>query len=109
MIKIPLIDQNDFIVEAALEGATYFLHFSWNSEVGYWVMSIESAFNEAILSGVVLSPNTPLLKSFHHTAVPPGEFIAYVDDRTTQRIGRNDFLSGKAALYYLTEEEHAPV
>lgn len=107
MITIPTIDQNDFVVEADLEGVTYFLHLAWNSEAGYWVMAIENASNEAILNGVVLSPNTPLLKSFHYLTVPPGEFVAYVDDAMVERIGRDDFLNGKAQLVYLTADDYA--
>ena len=61
MITIPMLDQNSFVVEASLDDLTYFLRFDWNSEAQIWVMGISNANNEAVLQGVVLLSNTPLL------------------------------------------------
>lgn len=107
MIRLNMVDQNDFIIEADLEGVTYFLRFSWNSEAGIWVMHVENSLNEAILSGLVLAPNVGLSRGFHYLGMPPGEFVAYTDDRTKQRIGRDDFITEKAIMYYVLEAELA--
>lgn len=104
MIPIPFIDQNSFVIEAGLEEMTYFLRFDWNSEAQMWTMAIQNARNEALLQGVVLVPNTPLLEQFRHLAVPPGEFIVYAEDDNL-RIGRDTLLAESATLYYLTEAE----
>lgn len=106
MIAIPLVDQNSFMVEAGLEERTYFLRFDWNSEAAIWTMAIQDAGAQAVLTGVVLVPNSPLLDQFRHLSVPPGEFVVYAlnDDLV---IGRDTFISGAATLYYLTEAEVA--
>lgn len=106
MIVLPLIDQNDFVLEANLDDITYFLRFSWNSEAEIWVMGIENANNEIILQGVVLVANVALLAQFRSFDLPAGEFIAYVDNDLAT-IGRNSFLDGTAVLYYMTEAEYA--
>ena len=106
MIQIPMRDQNSFVIEAGLEDVTFFLRFDWNSEAGIWVMGIANARNEDIIRGLALVPNTPLLEQFRHLAVPAGEFVVYANDDDL-RIGRDTFLTGAAALYYLTEAEVA--
>lgn len=104
MIKIPMQDKNSFVLEAGLEDITFFLRFDWNSEAGIWVMGIANAKNEDIVRGLVLVPNTPLLKQFRHLAVPAGEFVVYASDDDLQ-VGRDTFLDGTATLYYLMENE----
>ncbi|WP_237173048.1 phage baseplate plug family protein [Paracandidimonas lactea] len=106
MITIPLIDQNSFVIEASLEDRTYFLRFDWNSEAGIWTMATQDAGSQAVLTGVVLVPNSPLLDQFRHLAVPPGEFIVYALNNDLV-LGRDTFLAGAATLYYLTEAEVA--
>ncbi|TFL14224.1 hypothetical protein CSC67_08715 [Pusillimonas caeni] len=106
MIPIPFIDQNSFIIEASLDDTTYFLRFDWNSEAQLWTMAIQDARSEAVLQGVVLVPNTPLLDQFRHLAVPRGEFVVYAQDDNLQ-IGRDTLLTQSATLYYLTEAEVA--
>lgn len=106
MITIPMIGQNDFLLEAALDDVTYFLHFSWNSEAEFWVMGIQNANNDVVLQGVVLVPNVALLNQFKTHAVPRGEFVAYAEN-PLERLGRDSFTSGRAVLFYMTEAEYA--
>lgn len=108
MIKIPLADLNDFILEASLEGTTYFLHFSWNTEGQFWTMGVRNAANVAVLRSVVLVPNTPLLEQYTTFAVPPGEFVAYTDDPLAV-IDRNSFANEQATLYYIPAAEFAAI
>lgn len=104
MIRIPVPDQNSSVVEASLGEITYFLRLDWNAEAQIWTMGIANARNEDVLRGVVLVPNTPLLGQFQHLRIPPGEFVAYVED---DQIGRNTFANGRARLLYLTEDDLA--
>lgn len=104
MIRIPLVDLNDFVIEAALEETTYFLRFSWNSEAQFWTLGIRNARNEIILQSIVMVANTPLLRQFPTYAVPPGELIAYMDN-PNGIIGRESFLTDEATLYYLPSTE----
>ena len=106
MIPIPLIDANDFLLEATLEDVTYFLHFSWNSEAEFWVLGVQNANNAVLIQGVVMVPNAALLTYYRAYALPPGEFVAYQEDMTAS-LNRSSFRDGRAMLYYLTEDEYA--
>lgn len=105
MIEIPWVDQNSFVIEASLEGASYFLSFNWNSEAQFWVLGLQDAHTKSILSGLVLVPNTTLLDQFRHLNVPPGEFVVDVQDEKLQ-LTRSSFLSGQANFFYLSRQEH---
>lgn len=105
MIEIPVIDANDSLTEVELEGNTYFLRMSWNSEGEFWVMAIEDYTNSTILAGVRVVPDVPLLAMLHHLAVPRGEFWAILMDETRQDFTRDDFTAGTGALVYVEEDE----
>lgn len=105
MIAIPLVDQNSFVIEASLEGASYFLSFDWNSEARVWVLGLQDAHTSSLLSGVLLVPNTPLLEQFRHLRLPPGEFVVDMQDEKRQ-LGRDSFLSGQATFFYLSRQEY---
>ena len=101
---IPVIDANDSLLEAELDGRTYFLNLSWNSEAQLWTLSIENADNELIISSILLSPNTPLLKPYRHLSVPAGEMVAILENNNTM-IGRQDFVTGIAKLVYVSVDD----
>lgn len=101
---IPVIDANDSLLEAELDGRTYFLNLSWNSEARLWTLSIENADNELIISSILLSPNKPLLKPYRHLSVPAGEMVAILENNNTM-IGRQDFVTGIAKLVYVSVDD----
>lgn len=105
MIKIPLIDANDFVVEAELDDVTYYLQFSWNNEANYWSLSIENANNESILSGLRIVTNWPLLFKYQHLNLPKGDLIAVSLDKRKTDIGRNDFVDNIVELVYISQAE----
>lgn len=99
-------DQNDYLIECELDDQTFFLHLSWNSEAGIWVMGVEDANETAILQGVVLVANSWLIQQFRGlSALPPGDFIVY-SPNPNEIIDRDAFLEGRAFLYYVTQEEY---
>ncbi|HRL22799.1 MAG TPA: hypothetical protein PLP85_13610 [Alcaligenes sp.] len=106
MIAIPLADQNSFVVEASLEGNTYFLRLDWNSEAGLWVLGLQDARTAVVLQGVALVPGSPLLGQFRHLGVPPGEFMVHRQDDSLS-LGRDSFRDAQATLYYMSEAEYA--
>lgn len=101
---IPVIDANDSLLEAELDGRTYFLNLSWNSEARLWTLSIENADNELIVAGILLSPNISLLKPYRHLSVPAGEMVAILENNNTM-IGRQDFVTGIAKLVYVSVDD----
>ena len=106
MQVIPVIDANDSLTEVELEGRTYFLRLSWNSEAELWVLGIENANNEIIIAGIALVVDTPLLSQYRHLALPPGDFVALSSDGN-EVISREDLPAGDVALIYLTAEDVA--
>lgn len=104
MIKIELVDKNDFISEANLDDEIFFLHLSWNDTLGYWCLAIENAYNDELVSGIVVLPNRPLIEPVRREALPLGELIAVRED-DNPTIGREDFIKGVAALIYIGVEE----
>ena len=106
MIKIPVLDANDSLTEVVLDGETFFLHLSWNSEAELWTLAIENAYNEVIISGIAVVPDTPLLARYRHLLVPAGELVALTPDRR-DTISREALPSGDVALIYVEAEELA--
>ncbi|EHK65305.1 phage baseplate plug family protein [Achromobacter arsenitoxydans] len=106
MLKIPVIDSNDSLIEVELDGLTYFFQVSWNSEAEQWTLSIENAYNEVIVSGIAVVPDRPLLAWYRHLAVPPGELVALAPDRRNT-ISREALPAGQVALIYVESAEVA--
>lgn len=106
MITIPVIDANDSLTEVELEGRTYFLRLSWNSEAELWGLSVENANNEIIIAGIALVANTPLLDQYRHLDLPPGDFVALAPDGQ-ESITRENLPDGDVVLVYVTAEEIA--
>ncbi len=106
MIEIPVLDANDSLTEVELDGVTYFLQLSWNSEAELWALSIENAYNEVIVAGIAVVPDTPLLALYRHLAVPAGELVALAPDRR-EIVSRAALPAGEVALIYIGEEELA--
>lgn len=106
MIVIPVIDANDSLTEVELEGRIYFFQLSWNSEAELWTLSIENAYNEVIVAGIGMVPDTPLLARYRHLPVPPGELVALAPDRRNA-ISREALPAGQVALVYVESAEIA--
>jgi hypothetical protein len=106
MIQIPIPDVNDSLTEVDLDGLTYFLRLSWNSEAELWTLSIENAYNELVVAGIAVLPGTPLLSGYRHLTVPAGELVALAPDRR-DTIGRAALASGEVALIYVDAQEMA--
>lgn len=101
---IPVIDANDSLLEAELDGRTFFLNMSWNSEAALWTLSIENADNELVVASILLAPNVPLLAPYRHLSVPEGEIVAVLEN-DQDIIGRDDFVSGIAKLIYVSVDD----
>lgn len=106
MIRISVLDANDSLTEVELDGITYFLRLSWNSEAELWALSIENAYNEVIVAGIAVVPDTPLLGAYRHLDVPAGELVALAPDRRNT-VGREPLIAGDVVLIYVDAEEVA--
>ncbi len=108
MISIGTIDANDQLLEVELDGETFFLRLTWNSEASFWVLEVQNYNREAVLSGITVVPNVLLLRRYHYLAVPAGELMALVLSDPAQ-IGRRSFVDGAARLAYMQAAEVAAV
>ncbi len=106
MFEILTIDANDQLLEAELDGETYFVRLSWNSEASHWAMEIQNYNQETLVAGIIVVPNVPLLARFHYLAVPEGELMALVLGDTAG-ITRDGFVTGLASLIYIPAAEIA--
>jgi hypothetical protein len=104
MLTIPVLDANDSLTEVVLDERTFFLHLAWNSEAELWALSIENAYNELIIAGIAVVPDSALVDRFRHLPVPAGELMAITPDgRDT--ISRPALPSGDVALVYIEAAE----
>jgi len=106
--KIELMDANDFVIGVVLESTSYKLKFGWNDVAQNWYMDIRTGQGETIISGIAVVPNFPLFAQGKRLGLPKGELMAVVvnqDEPENQRIGRNDFTSGKFSLVYVPKSE----
>ncbi|MCQ9124367.1 phage baseplate plug family protein [Rodentibacter caecimuris] len=104
MFTIVLADKNDFITEVNLDDEVFFLHFSWNDTIGFWSLAIENAYNDELVSGIVILPERPLIELVRRDELPLGELIVVREDNLPF-VGRDDFVNGKAALIYIGVDE----
>ena len=88
-----------------LDGTPYQLTLAWNGRMGAWVLSLATVDGVALVSGLTLVSNRPLLRRFRHVVgLPPGEFMA---TDLTGTIPAADYtqLGSKIELIYFEESE----
>lgn len=108
MQKIELIDANDFVISVVLDSTSYKLKFGWNDAAQNWYVDVRTGKGVTIISGIAVVPNFPLFAQGKRLGLPEGELMAVIvnqDEEDNQRIGRNDFKTGKAAVVYISESE----
>ena len=108
MVKLALIDANDFVQSVLLDDEPYKLHFAWNDTSKAWTLDLRDSHGKDIVRGIRIVPNFPLLHQMKRNGLPKGEFMAVVvnfKQHDCQMIGRRDFLNGRASLVYISEVE----
>lgn len=108
MLQILPIDANSQLIEAELGETSYQVGLDWNESAGLWTLSLRNLDSALLLSGVPVLTGALLLRQARTPDCPPGDFLASVTPAGA-RIGRGDFVAGRAALYYLTPDEVAEV
>lgn len=97
IIAIEVPDMNDSISRIVLNGKVYQIRFTWNESGEYWKFGLYSMQNEPIVIGIKIVPRYPLNLFFGVTKLPNGVFGVQTK---LHRIGRNDFINGKAKFIF---------
>jgi len=85
----------------SLDGVDYQLDFAWNGRAGAWYLSVSTIQGDALVIGMKLVTNRPLLHRFHHIpGVPPGEIVALDESASIPWANYNE-LSNGVDLFYL--------
>lgn len=115
MQKLPVnLEHPDFIQTLQFEDGheTLPLRFRlrWNSRLGeegegMWVFYFYKANGEPIVQGIPITTGLNLTTRFGRDELGKGVLVCQHIDGIVD-VGRNDFIEGKANLYYLTGEEY---
>lgn len=99
IIEVP--DMNDSISRIVLAGTAHLIRFTYNDTGDYWKFSLYNAQNEPIVLGIKIVPRFPLNVFYGVTKLPNGVFgvMSKLD-----RIGRKDFVDGKAQFVFCPVE-----
>lgn len=103
MMQLGVIDANDMLIEADLDGSVYHVGLSWNEEGQLWTLSLRNLNFDVLASGIGVVPNWPLLAQVRQDAFPPGDI--FVDAIPGIRLTRNSFVDGTAALIYFADAD----
>lgn len=101
-LEVPLIaGLPDQQLDITLEGEPLSLQVIWNERFGYWSLSVYRRTGEAIIVGVKMVKDFPLLQQTKPHS-PPGEFIFF--DNASGK-SRPDFYSvgGDHQLIYISK------
>ena len=91
IIEVP--DMNDSVSRISLGGKQYQLRFTYNDSCGYWTFGLSDSLGNPIRIGIKIVPKMPLNLFCGTLDMPQGVFGVLTD---LEKIGRNDFINGKA-------------
>jgi len=108
ILQLPINQEGaQFQFSTELDGTTFGLLFRWNDRVGQWSMDVLDGEGVAIVTGIRVVLDVPLLSRYRGlAATPPGDIIA-VDTSGTQTEAGFEDIGRRVVLYYLSQEEIA--
>ena len=75
MMFLNVLDANDQLLEAELDGFAYHLGLSWNEAGQLWALSVRDLDRQLLVSGIRVVPLYPLLQQVRRPELPPGEIV----------------------------------
>lgn len=102
MLYITVPDMNDSVSSIVIDEVEYLIRFTYNGTGDYWSFGISTIDNEPIVAMTKIVPNFPITHFFNYTDLPDGIFGALSSE---DRIGHDDFNSGKAEFVYIPWSE----
>lgn len=101
VIIIDVPDMNDSVSRIILNGKAYLIRFTYNDTFDYWRFGLYTTQSEPIVSGIKIVPSFPLNLFCGAAELPDGIFGVKTK---LDRIGRDDFLNGKAQFIFCPVE-----
>jgi hypothetical protein len=102
---IPIPNGPRWIMDVQLEGEIYTLRGTWNSRAEYWLLDIETADGDRLISGIRLVLGWPLLFDQHKDDLPPGElFVVAPGNERKEDPDRDSFEDGSMKLVYVSSD-----
>lgn len=95
IIEVP--DLNDSLSRIVLNDTVYFIRFTYNDTFDYWKFSLYDSLEQPIILNVKIVPSFTLNVFYCGTDLPDGVFGCI---SSLQRVGRNDFVDGKAQFIF---------
>lgn len=96
-------DKNDSFTRIVLDGDECLFRFSYNYTGGFWVMGIYQNENLPIVAGMKILPSFPVNWYFRQYVELPKGVLGVITK--LDKIGREDFVNGKAQFVYVTYDE----
>lgn len=100
-IEITVPDFNDSFSRVVLSGTQYLIRFSYIDTFDYWTFGLYTTLQEPIIEGIKIVPQFPLNLFFNNRNMPNGVFGVFTE---LEKVGRDDFLNGKAIFAYIPAE-----
>ena len=93
-----------FREEVELERVTYGFEFRWNERANAWFLSLSDAEGNALVSGIRVVTDFPLLFRFRKAGLPPGRLVVADTTGAGLDAGLHDFGLQRKLLYYESTE-----
>lgn len=99
MVEITVPDLNDYVIEAEIHDRTFYLHFQWNSEAGFWVLGVQNSEQEVILAGLLLVCGLDVFSKWRYLDIPQVRLFVEMKGGQSHPV-RDSFIKKEAVLYY---------
>jgi hypothetical protein len=102
--QIPFTSHPDFTETVDLDGASYLLHFYYNTRMSTWFMDVSDASGNVIVQGRSLVLGSFLLDPVVGQNGPPGEMFL-IDTANRNQDADYDDLGSRVLLLYAQEAD----
>jgi hypothetical protein len=106
VVEIPILAGFDWFTESvSLDGTDYQVELHWNTRDSRWRLSLADAAGDALVAGIPLVVDWPLLSQFVSGSLPPGEIVALDTSGRGEEISAIEELGDRVRLYYVPEAD----
>jgi hypothetical protein len=108
MQSLRTFDTPFYTMTTVLDGTDYLFEFRYNQRENCWYFSVSTTDGVALVSGVKIVSNRPLLSRFADVRLPPGMLVAFANTTDASPPGLADLGEDRrVTLIYYTAAEIA--